>query len=612
MVPHRLLAAIALVPALLLATIVASAAPAAPSPAAPGQQIRLEGPIAEGVHLRERVDPGPVTSVAIEVQPDAPVAFVPVLSGNRIDGGTEYTSSMCHRVGGVVCINANYAVCPTCGQPFGGVVQDGVLLRSPTPFQDQVSVINGRFTLQPWMWSAGLWSRKGGRSLDFHGVNTGMNPGGTYLYTRAYGDSTGTPPGTWELIVRAPKPLWTGIGQRQPVEFLALRNQGDSTIPPDGAVISAYGSSVPQLRHFVDLHKRVHVELVTNTPGGLEQSFAGHPIILKDGQVQPMDPADSKVSSRHPRSILGWDDTGRSWVVVIDGRQRHSRGMTLWEAAEHLRSLGAQHAVNFDGGGSSAMVTTCPSETGWCLRNRPSDGRERNVWVAVALVPRARPQAPPAPPAKQPETSEPEQAEPEKHEPEKHETEKHETEKPEQVEPQQPESGKPEPEPAEPGGAAGHGDPEGGPDQRPGPRSSAKAVDDAELWSTAPAPDSEPEPEPDSDPEPGRESDAGARSGASTASDPEAETATSSSSSAAPERDETATVTTERSARAVPQAPVLPAAEEAIAAGGLVEPGRQSLPAGAVAAATLLVSIEVGALAWFLRRRRRRRATLTP
>ena len=43
-------------------------------------------------------------------------------------------------------------------------------------------------------------------------------------------------------------------------------------------------------------------------------------------------------------------------LVVSDGRTEESEGLTLYELAEFLRSLGVQTAYNLDGGGSSTMV----------------------------------------------------------------------------------------------------------------------------------------------------------------------------------------------------------------------------------------------------------------
>ena len=86
---------------------------------------------------------------------------------------------------------------------------------------------------------------------------------------------------------------------------------------------------------------------------------------------------------RHPRTAVGLDtDTGRLWLVVVDGRQvPRSAGMSLPELAHLLLSLGVEEALNLDGGGSSAMTLRGR------LVSRPSDADgERRVGNSLWLV----------------------------------------------------------------------------------------------------------------------------------------------------------------------------------------------------------------------------------
>jgi hypothetical protein len=76
-------------------------------------------------------------------------------------------------------------------------------------------------------------------------------------------------------------------------------------------------------------------------------------------------------------------------IVAIDGRQPgYSDGATLDEATDLLRTLGVTEAINLDGGGSTTFATRC--DIGACVANRPSDGHERPVAVALAIVPSTR------------------------------------------------------------------------------------------------------------------------------------------------------------------------------------------------------------------------------
>ena len=70
---------------------------------------------------------------------------------------------------------------------------------------------------------------------------------------------------------------------------------------------------------------------------------------------------------------------------MIDGRQSFSRGYTMVELAQMMMDLGADEALNLDGGGSSTMLATKPNGTVGLI-NSPSDGRERSVAIARCIT----------------------------------------------------------------------------------------------------------------------------------------------------------------------------------------------------------------------------------
>ncbi len=88
----------------------------------------------------------------------------------------------------------------------------------------------------------------------------------------------------------------------------------------------------------------------------------------------------------HPRTAVGIDADGRKLLIlVVDGRSQVSRGYTMVELADIMVALGAENAINLDGGGSSAMY----SRTGtgaMGIVNEPSDGAERTVANAFGVV----------------------------------------------------------------------------------------------------------------------------------------------------------------------------------------------------------------------------------
>ncbi len=116
-------------------------------------------------------------------------------------------------------------------------------------------------------------------------------------------------------------------------------------------------------------------------PGEPPLAISGEKILLRGGVRQVSDDREM-----HPRTAIGIDrDTGRLLLLVIDGRQKFSRGYTLVELARMLKQLGAEDALNFDGGGSSTMVAA--NRDGQVqVRNSPSDGRQRSIPDGIAVL----------------------------------------------------------------------------------------------------------------------------------------------------------------------------------------------------------------------------------
>lgn len=91
---------------------------------------------------------------------------------------------------------------------------------------------------------------------------------------------------------------------------------------------------------------------------------------------------DSDITvGRHPRAAIGLDKD-YIWSVVCDGRNKQDAGMTLQELADVMIKLGAQDALNLDGGASAVQVS------GGKMRNHSrGDGQEypkgRPIYSAI-------------------------------------------------------------------------------------------------------------------------------------------------------------------------------------------------------------------------------------
>ena len=63
--------------------------------------------------------------------------------------------------------------------------------------------------------------------------------------------------------------------------------------------------------------------------------------------------ASSSIGARNPRCCIGYVDPGHYKFVVVDGRSKQSRGVTLPELASLMEMLGCRRAFNLDGGASA-------------------------------------------------------------------------------------------------------------------------------------------------------------------------------------------------------------------------------------------------------------------
>ena len=92
-------------------------------------------------------------------------------------------------------------------------------------------------------------------------------------------------------------------------------------------------------------------------PLDVEHIVAGNAMFLRDGQ--PYDEPHEYNITPYGRMAVAVDATGkRVWFILVDNKQwGYSMGATLLELADIAQELGAEWAINLDGGGSSTMVS---------------------------------------------------------------------------------------------------------------------------------------------------------------------------------------------------------------------------------------------------------------
>lgn len=127
------------------------------------------------------------------------------------------------------------------------------------------------------------------------------------------------------------------------------------------------------------------VVLPADLPTGTQLVVGGRPMLVRTGvAVTSFDCSDliAMPCERAPRSAVAMSADGKTmWLVVVDGWQQSSLGMTASELGAFLDSLNVHDALMLDGGSSSTLYIAGAGG----VVSSPSDGVERVVANHLAV-----------------------------------------------------------------------------------------------------------------------------------------------------------------------------------------------------------------------------------
>lgn len=109
---------------------------------------------------------------------------------------------------------------------------------------------------------------------------------------------------------------------------------------------------------------------------GAQNVLTFGPALVENGSVSVTEGEEvGKAMASNPRTAIGIIDENHYVFVVADGRTSENEGLSLYELAEFMESLGVQTAYNLDGGGSSTMyfngeVVNQPTTNGHSIEER--------------------------------------------------------------------------------------------------------------------------------------------------------------------------------------------------------------------------------------------------
>jgi hypothetical protein len=358
-----------------LPTALGAVAPARGAPSFPYHRT-----IAPGIVLTTYIDRRvPIRAYVLTIDPSQGASIGTVLASGGL-GSLERPSSMAKAAGAIAAINGDFGSeihRPT--HPFaagGDLVQTSPVLGGMFSVSSDGSMRIGRPTEsvtateidtgETWPVSAWNYGRPTVGELMAY-----TSSGGNLEKPRSFTCSA-------RMLPAGPTtPTDNGDTRTYTVDQSACASS--SMNPREGVVISAEpGTDEATFVRSLSHDESIRIDWSLGWPG-VTDAIGGDRVLVDNGQIV-LDSCTGGVCARNPRTSIGLTADGRVLLVVVDGRQSTSVGMSMIELATFMAvTLGAQSAINLDGGGSSVMVIKGR------IVNHLSDGFERSLTNAVVV-----------------------------------------------------------------------------------------------------------------------------------------------------------------------------------------------------------------------------------
>ena len=307
------------------------------------------------IKLNKYINSKPIKINIVEINPSANenIVIKPQIAGEKLNSKAQI-KTIAQKENAIVAINAGYFK-PQSGVPLGALKINNEILTGPILNRVGLGIIqnNGKTSFVMDKITMEIKLKTSSTTIKVDNINQPrMLSTYTLIYTPKY--SPVAPKYGKVAAVKNGRIIATSANQLE--------------IPQDGFVISAPAKVIdPILKD-----KKITYEI--NLPEKLKDTthiIGAGPYLVKNGEIY-VDTIEEKfgaITGRNPRSAVGFNEKNELIIITIDGREETSVGVTLYELAKIMKSLGCTYAMNLDGGGSSVMyvqgkITNSPAQQG--------------------------------------------------------------------------------------------------------------------------------------------------------------------------------------------------------------------------------------------------------
>jgi len=277
-----------------------------------------------------------VVEINQRINPNIKIA--PQLSSTKLSSKSTITT-IAKKQNSIAAINGTYFK-PQTGVPLGTLMINKKMYTGPIYNRVALGIFEDGFDMARIELNANI--NYFGGSIQVDNINQPrMLSTDVIVYTPEWGNFS---PATPKLGIQ----ILVANGKIESISTQSL------PIPNDGYVIIGPESKLKSL--FKIKHANLDIKTIPNWDN-VNHIISGGPYLVKNGRMF-VDINEQKlgaISGKNPRTAVGYTKEGNFIMVAVDGREGASVGMTLWELASFMQSIGCINAMNLDGGGSTVM-----------------------------------------------------------------------------------------------------------------------------------------------------------------------------------------------------------------------------------------------------------------
>ncbi|MEV4755928.1 phosphodiester glycosidase family protein [Micromonospora sp. NPDC049559] len=278
------------------------------------------------------------------------------------------------RAGVVAAVNGDFFDIGATGAPRGIGIDGGNLLNGPAAGWNDVAAFyaDGRAGLAQ-IFLDGVITLPGGRTLTATNLNSpNIAHDGIGIYNPLWGSQARS-----QALDGAARAREVEVSQGK---VIRVSTSAGGKVAEGSVALLGVDAGADALSGLA-VGDAVSVDYRPRGGDGAQVAIGGNLVLLRDGVVT------TQSHPLNPRTAIAFSADGlKVWLLAIDGRTSASVGMTYVQLGNYLKSIGADDALNLDGGGSTTMVARLPGSTSLSVVNTPSDGAQRPVPNGIGFV----------------------------------------------------------------------------------------------------------------------------------------------------------------------------------------------------------------------------------